>query len=389
MDASVLPPSSEKGVICHDEQRLAWLALNRLTDCGSVTQEKLLSACGGMEALLATSMDGLVSCLPETSAREWLAFCGGASQSRLRQQAHKDLDRALQCGLHLITREDALYPALLSEIHGAPSVLYVQGNVQALHVPSLAIVGSRQASAGGLGLAGEFADMLGQQGMSIVSGLALGIDGAAHRGALRAGAVTVAVVATGLDEVYPRRHTALAADIVAAGGALVSEMPPGTPPAAQQFPRRNRIISGLSVGTLVVEAHVRSGSLITARYALEQGREVFAIPGSVRAQQHRGCHALIRQGATLVETVTDIEEQLGGLLAFTQNEARKTQGLVRDESGWSKEASLVYRCVDDAPANLDALAARSGLSVAVLSAALLDLELSGAVVQQHGCFTRG
>ena len=381
-------PAIIDGVVATDALPLAWLALNRLTDCGSVTQEKLLLQCDGMAGVLSASWNQLAACLSDAAVRDWLAFRDGVAGSHLRNQAVKDYEAALQHGMQLVTRDDPSYPPLLSEIHGAPSVLYVKGNVQALRAPSLAVVGSRQASATGLALANEFAEALGRQGMAITSGLALGVDGAAHRGALRVGAVTVAVVATGLNEVYPRRHSALAADIVAAGGALVSEMPPGTPPAAQHFPRRNRIISGLSVGTLVVEAHVRSGSLITARYALEQGREVFAIPGSVRSPHHRGCHHLIRQGATLVETVNDIEEQLDGLLAFACSDAHSVLPAVPDTADWSEEMKQVYPCLDDVPVNLDELALRSGLSVMLLSAALLDLELSGVVVQQHGCYTR-
>ena len=201
------------------------------------------------------------------------------------------------------------YPESLRHIHGPPPVLYLRGNPQVLRSPCLALVGSRHASRDGLNHAKGFARALAEQGIAVVSGLALGIDGAAHRGALEAGGLTVGVLANGVDTPYPRQHGTLATEILQ-DGALVSELPPGTPARPHLFPQRNRIISGLCQGVLVVEAGVRSGSLITARLAMEQGREVFAIPGSIHNPGVRGCHRLIRAGAVLVETVEDMVTEL-------------------------------------------------------------------------------
>ena len=216
---------------------------------------------------------------------------------------------------HLLTPADAGYPQLLREISRPPAQLFVRGNVAALALPQLAIVGSRSATPGGTETAHAFARHLAARGFCITSGLAEGIDAAAHQGALAAGGRTLAVCGTGPDIVYPRQHERLADEIVAAGGAIVAEFAPGTPVLRSNFPRRNRLISGLSVGTLVIEAGIRSGALITARHALEQGREVFAIPGSIHNPVARGCHHLIRHGAKLVETAADIVDELGSLLA--------------------------------------------------------------------------
>lgn len=208
--------------------------------------------------------------------------------------------------------DDPGYPALLAEVADAPPLLYVEGAPETLERPQLAMVGSRRASPAGLGTAWSFARSLAQGGFAITSGLALGIDGAAHEGALEVGGATVAVLGTGLRRLYPRRHEALARRIVEGGGALVSELPLDSPPLPANFPRRNRIISGLSLGVLVVEASPASGSLITARLAAEQGREVYAIPGSIHHPGARGCHQLIRDGALLVESVGHVLEALRG-----------------------------------------------------------------------------
>jgi len=216
----------------------------------------------------------------------------------------------------VLDTEHESYPHLLKHIKSVPPLLYVSGNVEALTMPQIAVVGSRQLTAAGAENAHRFCRELAKHGFAITSGLALGADTAAHQGALEAKGVTVAVMGTGIDCIYPKRNRTLAELIVANNGAIVSEFPLGTAPTATNFPRRNRIISGLSYGTLVVEAAVKSGSLITARYALEQDREVFAIPGSIHNPVARGCHQLIRQGATLVETAQDIVEQLQGFISL-------------------------------------------------------------------------
>jgi DNA processing protein len=277
------------------------------------------------------------------------------------------------------------YPPLLAAIPDAPLVLFVEGTAAALSLPQLAIVGSRNPTALGRDTAQQFAGHLAGAGLAITSGLALGIDAAAHRGALVAGGRTIAVTGCGLDTVYPREHAGLAEEI-AANGALVSEMPTGTPPLRQHFPRRNRLISGLSVGTLVVEAALQSGSLITARLASEQGREVFAIPGSIHNPMARGCHRLIRQGAKLVETADDIFAELGALLdvlrTATLTEAPDVQADSRP--ALDKDYEILLDALGFAPAGIDTLVARTGFATDVVASMLLILELDGRVAQQPG-----
>jgi DNA processing protein len=273
---------------------------------------------------------------------------------------------------------DAAWPALLLQSADPPLMLFVQGQLQVLSTPSVAVVGSRKPTAQGLDHARAFAAELGRNGFTVVSGLALGIDAAAHEGALASGAPTAAVVGTGLDICYPSRHAELARRI-AAHGALVSEYAPGTPPLAEHFPQRNRIIAGLSQGTLVVEAALRSGSLITARLALEAGRDVYAIPGSIHAAQSRGCHLLIKQGAKLVESVQDVLDELNGPGAPRQ------ASLLDIPAGPSAPGTdLLLQALSHDPVTLDALMARTGWPAAELSARLLDLELEGHVARLPG-----
>ena len=245
-------------------------------------------------------------------------------------------------------------------------------NVECLQLPMLGVVGSRNASRQGLQQAHDFAAALGRVGLMLISGLALGIDAAVHRACVEQALPTLAVVGTGLDQVYPRRNAGLARQILDTGGLILSEYAPGTPPRQAHFPQRNRIISGLAVGTLVVEAALRSGSLITARQALEQGREVFAIPGSVQNPLSRGCHALIREGATLVERVEHIIEHLGALLGVLETQASEASASIRAES----EDALLQQ-VPFEPIWLDQLAQDSGLALDVLQARLMMLELDG------------
>jgi DNA processing protein len=277
------------------------------------------------------------------------------------------------------------YPPLLAAIADAPLVLFVEGSAAALCLPQLAIVGSRNPTQLGRDTAQQFAQHLAAAGLAITSGLALGIDGAAHRGALAAAGRTIAVLGCGLDVLYPREHASLALEI-AASGALVSEMPTGTPPLRQHFPRRNRLISGLSVGTLVVEAALQSGSLITARLASEQGREVFAIPGSIHNPMARGCHRLIRQGAKLVETVDDIFTELGALLEGLRAGARVEAPEEAANSGpvLDKDYEILLDALGFAPAGIDTLVARTGFATDVIASMLLILELDGRVAQQPG-----
>ena len=290
---------------------------------------------------------------------------------------------------YLLRPDDPHYPPLLREISRPPAELFVRGNPDVLILPQLAIVGSRNATAEGADTARSFAAHLAATGFCITSGLAEGIDAAAHLGALQVpGGRTIAVCGTGPDSVYPRRHTGLADQIVAAGGAIVSEFAPGTPVMRSNFPRRNRIISGLCVGVLVVEASVRSGALITARHAMEQDREVFAIPGSIHNPVARGCHRLIRDGARLVETAADIIDELGALLAGMQvdDSGQKPEdrrvaaagGMISATTHDTAHADLlsVMGCN---PVAVDELASRCGLTIGELSSMLLILELQGLV----------
>lgn len=313
--------------------------------------------------------------------RALLRDCRGADDGAARAA----LASLREQNIFLRCLTDPGYPTLLREIPAPPPLLYGCGDPEALALPAIAMVGSRNASRGGVEHAQHLAETLAGNGFAIASGLALGIDSAAHRGALRAG-VTVAVVGTGIDRVYPRQNLGLWRDIVAAGGAVVTEFPPGTAPLAGNFPRRNRIISGLSLGVLVVEAALHSGSLITARQALEQGREVFAIPGSIDNPRARGCHQLIRDGATLVETAADIVAQLGGMLALKRVEARG--GEARTPVALSAEAGRVLAALGHDPADADRLVALTGLPVAAVTAALVELELSGLVDARDGSYCR-
>ena len=284
---------------------------------------------------------------------------------------------------HLVARGDEDYPELLEQIPGPPQELYINGDPGVLHMPAIAIVGSRNPTRGGARNAFEFARHLGRCGFCIVSGLAEGIDTAAHRGALEAGAPTVAFLGHGIDRVYPAANRDLAHEIVRKG-ALVSEFPLGTHPQKSLFPQRNRLISGLSLGTLVVEAARRSGSLITARLAGEQGREVFALPGSIHNPMSRGCHQLIRQGAKLVETADDIVAELIPLAShMLQNTLESTANEPATRSSGDEYLQL-RKFLSHDPAGVDELAANSGLTIDQVSSMLLILELEGEVESLSG-----
>jgi len=354
----------------------AWFRLLETPGLGRGGARRLLAACGSPEGVLrapAAALRQLVGAEvaaaiakppphgPErlAAARRWLAAADVAPRLTL-------------------TLDMPEYPTQLLQTADPPLLLYVEGDVTRLAQPALAIVGSRHATAQGLDNARAFAAALSRQGLVVVSGLALGIDGAAHEGALEGRAGTIAVLGNGLDPVYPLRHRPLARRI-AVHGALVSEFAPGTPPLREHFPLRNRIIAGLARGTLVVEAAVHSGSLITARQAAEAGREVFAIPGSIHSPQARGCHALIKQGAKLVESAADILDELpstaGPVLPPAANQG---------DAGAAEPADPLLEALGHDPATLDALQARTGCSTAELTARLLELELDGRVARLPG-----
>jgi DNA processing protein len=356
----------------------AWLILLRAPGLGATGLRTLVERHGGALPALEAARRGTAGDL--AACRDWL-------RAPDAQRIAADIAWLAAENHHLLTIDSADFPPLLRESPGAPPALFVAGDASALWQPQLAIVGSRSASQGGIANARSFARALSAAGFAITSGLAEGIDAAAHAAALDMNAVTVAVLGTGPDLVYPARHRELAARI-AQTGALVSEFPPGTPGKPDHFPRRNRIIAGLALGTLVVEASLRSGSLITARHATEQGREVFAIPGSIHNPLARGCHQLIRQGATLVETAEDIIAALGPVAARLGAHLRE-----RLETPESSPESAPERDADYATLlaalghealGIDALAERTGLGVPALSSMLLVLELEGEVASERG-----
>lgn len=335
----------------------AWLRLTEVPGVGRAAARELLARHGSPEAAVASG--DLPEPAPEFPAR--LA----ATETWLQGDAARGI----------VSLADPEYPASLLQTADPPLLLYVHGRVALLGAPSVAIVGSRNPTPAGLDNAREFAAFLSGAGFSIVSGLALGIDGAAHEGGLRGGGSTVAVVGTGLDRIYPPAHAGLARRI-AAEGLLVSEFAVGMPPLAEHFPQRNRIIAGLARGTLVVEATLRSGSLITARMAAEAGRDVFAIPGSIHAPQSRGCHKLIKQGAKLVEAAEDILEELRPLGGAPQEATS-----VAAPAG---PADPVLEALGHDPATLDMLVDRTGWPAPRLNAHLLELELEARVVRLPG-----
>lgn len=343
----------------------AWLRLTLIPGIGGETQRKLLAAFGLPEAVFSAGRLAARSVIGE---RAELLFDFDPSEA-----VDRSLAWASQPGQHILTLADSAYPRALLEIADPPSVLYIRGSAELLQQRGLAMVGSRNATPQGLQTAESFAKALAGKGLSIISGLALGIDAAAHRGALAAGGNTIAVIGTGADRLYPARNKELALAI-AEQGAIVSEFPLGTPAIASNFPRRNRIISGLSCGVLVVEAAPESGSLITARLAGEQGREVFAIPGSIHSPVARGCHKLIKQGAKLVETAMDVLEELG--------QVAEPAPPPQPEPATEENALLAVLGHD--PCSLDDLVERSRLSIEHLLTELLTLELAGLVATLPG-----
>jgi DNA processing protein len=287
---------------------------------------------------------------------------------------------------HIITLHDPAYPELLKHIADPPSMLFVEGQLELLKQWQLAIVGSRNPSASGRDSAYEFARYLAEGDIVITSGLAAGIDAAAHQGALSVQGHTIAVTGTGLDTVYPTKHKGLVEQIIEQQGAVVTEYPLGTIPRAENFPRRNRLISGMSLGTLVVEAALKSGSLITARMALEQGREVFAIPGSIHNPLARGCHKLIREGAKLVETADDIIEELGALANISFSEMKQSEPSPDSSSDQQDDSDYVqlFKYLGFDPVTIDKLVAKSELTADAVSSMLLLLELQGRVESLPG-----
>ncbi len=357
------------------DELAGWLRLALTPGIGPTTARRLLAAFGLPDAVFG-------------QGEQALAQVADAAQVRSLRQPPPELPAQLEATLdwlaqqpgqrEVLTLGDPAYPAALLQIEDPPLMLYRMGRLDAWPARALAVVGSRNATPQGLRDARQFARAFAEAGVTVVSGLALGIDGAAHEGALEGAApdtvATIAVVGTGLDRVYPKRHLELARRI-ARHGMLVSEFPIGTPPLAENFPRRNRLIAALGQGTLVVEAALASGSLITARLASEQGREVFAIPGSIHSPHARGCHALLRQGAKLVESAQDVLEDLRFVLPAAPAAAAPGDEGAEDPL----LAAMGY-----GPIGLDALIARTGIPAPTLQARLLELELAGAVARLPG-----
>lgn len=347
-----------------------WLALNLCYPVlGARRAHQLIAQIGSVEGVFQASSRDLAAF--DLSPRAVQAILAPDWSAVEAAQTWADAP-----GRHLLCYDDLAYPDLLREIADPPLLLYCEGDPALLARQGLAIVGSRSPTPTGVETARAFAAQLSRLGLCITSGLALGIDAAAHRGCLDTGGATLAVVGTGLDRVYPARHEALAEQI-RQHGVLVSEFPLGTPPLGRHFPQRNRIISGLVRGVLVVEAGIQSGSLITAHQAMEQGREVFAIPGSIHNPTSKGCHHLLREGAKLVDTVEDILVELGGsmapaMLATPQHNAEPVLPA-------GAEYPQLYAALDDTPVSVEQLVERSGLTADAVCSMLLVLELQNLV----------
>jgi DNA processing protein len=362
-----------------DDETKDWLLLMQLPVTIGARLLRLIDACGSPCGIL------------QMDAREMER--AGLGQEAMRRLHHpdwksieKDIEWLEDPSHHFISCIDERYPGLLKEIPDPPPGLFVKGKPEVLNSMQLGIVGSRNPSPAGKENARLFAGKMAQLGITVTSGLASGIDYCAHVGALDRNGATIAVLGNGLDQVYPRHHAELA-ERIADNGALVSEFVTGTPPVAGNFPRRNRIISGLSAGVLVVEAAEKSGSLITAHHALEQGREVFAIPGSIHNPLARGCHALIKQGAKLIESCADILEELN---LIVRNTAASPCKIVPELSCQTNDDHMfLLKHITYDPVSIDRLVESSGLTVAVVSSMLLTMELRGVIAQTAGgCYAR-
>ncbi len=363
-----------------DREAEAALIVQNLTGFTLAVQQRLLQKLGSFSVILDAE---------PRSTGDKLDAAWQASLRSFREAPDSVLNLVedqreilLQHQAEVLPFTDSRYPALLKEISSPPPVLFVRGNAEALSLPQLGIVGSRRPTKSGIATAKDFSRFLAANGFVITSGMALGIDAQAHSGALDAGK-TIAVTGSGIDIVYPKQHKTLEAAIVAGNGAVVSEFLPGTQPIAENFPRRNRIISGMSIGVLVVEAAIRSGSLITAREAMHQGREVFAIPGSIHNPMSRGCHHLIREGAKLVETGEDIVQELGGLLAYKGEEINACV-----PSDFTELEQVVLKAMGFDPVDFDSLIERTRLTIVEVNQQLVSLELKGAVENRDGLFVR-
>jgi DNA processing protein len=355
----------------------SWLALSLVPGMGPVTCNKLVAHFGSPEKVLAVSSPNLTAVA--SLRKESLTALSGEGRQHLEELANKEIERATEKNIAIIPCDDPLYPALLKNIHDPPVVLYVLGAPELLTCRGMGIVGSRAATHYGKDIAQQMAGSLSRQGFTIISGLALGIDTAAHNGALAAEGKTIAVLGCGLDIVYPPSNHNLYKRIASAG-AVVSEYPLGTKPDSFRFPARNRIISGLSLGIVVVEAANRSGSLITASHALEQGREVFAVPGRIDSVKSAGTHTLLQQGAKLVHSINDIVEEFP---ANVFQQSVEEAGMEEDEQVFfenlSQEEAELFEFIGVYPRTFDEIIKDSGFTAQRINEVLLLLELKGMV----------
>ncbi|MES2502422.1 MAG: DNA-processing protein DprA [Pseudomonadota bacterium] len=354
-----------------------WVSLHQTLGLGNTGFCQLLAKFGSPEAIYSAKSHQLREVVDEATAQKIL---NGVNVEAIRPT----LDWLKKDNTHVITLADKAYPQALLEISNPPVVLYAIGHTHWLNQPCIAMVGSRNSTPQGEKNAEDFAESLCNHGLCVVSGMALGIDGAAHRGSFKSNGATIAVVGTGLDIVYPSRHRDLAHKITERG-LIISEFALGTPSKAQNFPRRNRIISGLSLGCLVVEANIDSGSLITARLAIEQGREVFAIPGSIHSPVAKGCHQLIKQGAKLVENTADILDELNyGQELKNMLTNVSPLGLMTQTGGSAPEPNTVLDCMGFDPIDFETVLTVSGLTTEGLSAMLTVMELEGKITSLSG-----
>jgi DNA processing protein len=371
MPDRLLPPDTADPLV-------SALTLAMISGVGPRTRQQLLERFGTAEAVLSASSSELRSV-----KRIGTKLCQAIVRARDEIDAEAEIERCRAAGINIVLESDAAYPRPLRDLPDPPGVLFVRGKLEPCDSLAIGIVGSRHATHYGLQQAERLAGGLARAGLTVVSGLARGIDAAAHRAALAAGGRTVGVLASGVLNIYPPEHKELAAQ-VAASGAVISESPPLTEPLAGMFPQRNRIISGLSVGVLVIEASVRSGALITARHAMEQGRDVFALPGPVTSRMSQGCHRLIRDGAKLVENVDDILEELGPLVAATP--ARNDDREIRHpaELALNELERQVLDAVPSEAATIDSVISKSQLSPPQVLATLSVLEMRRLIRRLSG-----
>lgn len=359
---------------------LPWITLKHAPGVGNLLFKRLIDHFGSPEAVLSADVDRLAA-VDGISARQAKSIL----THKISTEIEKDLELALKKKIKMVSMSDPEYPALLRELPDPPPVLYVDGTIDA-NTRNIAVVGSRHATLYGLANAERLSRELGEFGLCVVSGMARGIDTAAHRGALRSESRTVAILGSGLARIYPAENRRLASEI-AANGAVVSEFPMMAEPEAHHFPMRNRIISGMSLGTVVVEATRKSGSLITARLALEQGREVFAVPGSIRSFKSTGTHGLLKQGAKLVEHALDVVEELTHVLQPTPaivSKSRRRPAKKTVSPRVTPDEACVLGALEPYPLHIDAVARRTSMQPGKLSGILLNLELEGMVSQSPG-----